>query len=153
MVYLQKIIESIREIRNQMKIPPSKFIDVMIKCNSEKSEILLNENILFVSQLTRSGNIKIGKDISKPEGSSSSVVGGDEIYVPLKDLIDLDKEKERLEKEIKRVGDMINSLKAKLNNENFIKRAPNDVIDKEKDKLQNFEFMLSKLNTNYNELK
>jgi valyl-tRNA synthetase len=152
MNYLQRIIESVREIRNQMKIPPAKYIEVLIRCFTDKNENLLKENISFISQLVRSGEIRIGKDLNKPEGSSSSVVAGDEIYVPLKDLIDIEKEKERLEKEIKRVTEMVNSLKAKLSNKNFTSRAPAEIIQKENEKLKNFELMLNKLRTNYDSL-
>jgi len=106
----------------------------------------------FISQLVRANRIIIGNNIAKPQGASSSVIMGDEIYIPLKDLIDIDKEKERLQKEIDRISNMIKSTTQKLNNPNFISKAPKNVIDNEKDKLNNFELMLKKLQDNYNNL-
>ena len=152
MIYLQKIVESVREIRSQMKIVPSKQIELHIKCQKEQNVKLINENLAFISQLTKSNKLVIGVGIEKPEGASSSVVMGDEIFVPLKDLIDVDKEKERLQKEITRVGGMLKALTGKLSNENFLARAPKDVVDNEKDKLANFEFMLKKLQENFDNL-
>jgi valyl-tRNA synthetase len=149
MIYIQKIIESVREIRSQMKIAPSKQIELHIKCVKDSKISLIKENISFISQLTKANNIEVGSDISKPEGSSSSVVMGDEIFVPLKDLIDVDKEKERLQKEITRVDGIVKSLMAKLTNENFLAKAPQDVVDTEREKLANFELMLRKLRENY----
>jgi valyl-tRNA synthetase len=152
MIYIQKVVESVREIRSQMKIAPSKQIELHIKCQKETSVKLINENLPFLSQLTKANKIEIGIEIEKPEGASSSVVMGDEIFVPLKDLIDVDKEKERIQKEISRVGNMVKSLTAKLNNENFLSKAPKDVVDNEKDKLANFELMLRKLQENFDNL-
>ena len=152
MLYIQKIIEAIREIRSQMKVAPSKQIDILIKSSNDNNLKLITQNLNFISQLVRANKIIIGNDIAKPQGASSSVIMGDEIYIPLKDLIDIDKEKERLQKEIDRISNMIKSTTQKLNNPNFISKAPKNVIDNEKDKLNNFELMLKKLQDNYNNL-
>ena len=149
MIYIQKIVESVREIRSQMKIVPSKRIEIIIKCSKESKISLIKNNISFISQLTKASNIEVGADVVKPEGSSSSVVMGDEVFVPLKDLIDVDKEKERLQKEINRIEGIVKSLAAKLNNESFLAKAPKDVVNNERDKLTNFELMLRKLYENH----
>ena len=149
MNYIQKIIESVREIRSQMKIAPAKQIELIIKSTKESRISLIKENSSFISRLIKANNIEIGIDTTKPKGSSSSVVMGDELFVPLKDLIDVDKEKERLQKEINRISAMVTSLTAKLNNEAFLTKAPKDVLANEKDKLDNFETMLRKLYENY----
>jgi len=124
----------------------------LIKSSNDNNLNLINQNTNFISQLVRANKIIIGNDIAKPKGASSSVVMGDEIYIPLKDLIDIDKEKERLQKEIDRISNMIKSTNQKLNNPNFISKAPQNVIDNERDKLNNLELMLNKLQENYNNL-
>jgi valyl-tRNA synthetase len=75
----------------------------------------------------------------KPEQSVTAVVDGIEIFLPLKGLIDMDKEIARLEKEVEKVNKEIERLEKKLNNEGFVAKAPADVIAGEKEKLAKYQ--------------
>jgi len=73
------------------------------------------------------------------------VVEGSEIFIPLEEIIDLEKEQKRTEKEIDRLEGFLKSINGKLNNEQFVKNAPDDVVKRERDKRQDTENSLQKL--------
>jgi valyl-tRNA synthetase len=86
--------------------------------------------------------------IKKPSWSASAVVKDAEIFVPLEGVVDVEKERTRLEKEIVRVTDLLTKTNKKLSNEDFLKRAPKEVIEKEETKRGDYEKMIDKLNQN-----
>ncbi len=145
---LQELISSIRNIRGEMNIPPSKKCDVHIKVEDNQFEDLVNAYSFYVERLARVDNILIGKNIPRPKNSSVSVIKGNEVYIPLEGLIDVNVERERLRKEIERLENLLEGVNKKLSNENFINRAPADIIQKEKEKLQNFSEALEKVRKN-----
>lgn len=140
MRYLQDIITGIRNIRGEMNIPPSKEIDVHIKIPDYDERFTI-----YIKKLTRASSVVAGNDVEKPEMSASAVVRDTEIYVPLEGLIDLDKERERLTKEINRLQGALKGIDKKLSNDNFIGKAPAEVVDREKQKKNDYEANLKKL--------
>ncbi len=80
------------------------------------------------------------------------MIGATELFVPLAGLIDLDKEREKLRREAERVGQLLASTSAKLTNENFISRAPAEVIEKERSKVENYREALERLRKNLAQL-
>ena len=113
---------------------------------------LLSTNQSYIRRLAKVESFSIGFDLHKPETSASSVVHGTEIFVSLEGLINVDAERSRLEKEIDRVKGVIAGIESKLNNEQFIKRAPAQVIEKEKMKIESMKVTLSKLEENFQPL-
>jgi len=83
--------------------------------------------------------------MSKPKASASAVVKGCDIFIPLEGLIDLDVERTRIEKEITRLSSSLEGVKKKLSNENFVAKAPADVIEKERTKMEDWEKSFEKL--------
>ena len=79
-------------------------------------------------------------------------MGGLEIYVPLAGLIDIGVERMRLEKEIARIERQLNDLNQKLSNQDFLRKAPQEVVDREKNKKEDFETNLKKLQVNLGSL-
>ncbi|MFN4112062.1 MAG: class I tRNA ligase family protein, partial [Ignavibacteria bacterium] len=145
---LQDLISSIRNIRGEMNVPPSKKCNLHIKSEDRVFEDIVNAYSYYVEKLARVENILIGKNISRPKNSSVSVIKGSEIYIPLEGLIDIDIERERLKKEMERLEKLLESVNKKLSNENFVSRAPSDVIQKEREKQQNFSEALNKVRKN-----
>ena len=84
----------------------------------------------------------------RPKLCASSVVDGAELFIPLEGLIDIAQEQARLQKDIERVSGMLEGVQRKLNNENFVERAPKEVVDREREKLENFAHTLEKLEKN-----
>jgi len=150
---LQDVVVAIRTMRSEMNVPPSKQASVMINSDSSsKSEVLVSHKS-YISNLANLTDILIEKDIEQPESSATAVVGDLEIFLPLAELIDLDKEKERLEKEINDAEGRLKKSQSKLSNENFVEKAPEQVVNKEREKAATYEEELSKLKNNYEKIR
>jgi valyl-tRNA synthetase len=87
----------------------------------------------------------VSAELENPETSASAVIEGTELFVPLEGLIDLDKERKRIQKEIDRLEGFLKSIEGKLNNDGFVNNAPEDVVQKERDKKEDTETNLQKL--------
>ena len=90
-----------------------------------------------------------GSDLKRPPHSAAIVVEKMELFIPLEGLIDLDKERHRLSNEIDRLQHRQSKILAKLQNDNFMKKAPNEVVKNEKKKLSDMTSTLEKLQQNY----
>jgi valyl-tRNA synthetase len=134
------IVTAIRNIRGEMNIPPSKKITVMLKSN-EVSE----RQIDYIKKLARVEDLKAGESITKLKASASAVVKSSEIYIPLEGLIDLDFERQRLQKEITRLEGSLAGIEKKLSNEKFVSGAPAEVVEKERTKQRDWQENLRKL--------
>jgi len=142
---LKQVCYSIRNIRGEMNVPPEKKTPVMIR--TEKNEVMdvVEEHIEVIKFLARLTDVEYGNDIKKPEGSASAVGSGYEIYLPLKGLIDIEREKERLSKELSRIDIEIERAKNKLENKSFIKKAPREIINKEKKRLDEYKMAYQRI--------
>ncbi len=136
MEYVIDAISGIRSIRGELNIPPSLNLDVYIKTLTNEAEEVLRWGAKFILKLARVSQLNISKDIERERGSAISVKRGFEIYIPVKDLIDIEQEKKRLQKELVKTEQDINFLNKKLMNEDFIKNAPKDVVQKDKEKYE-----------------
>lgn len=138
--FVQNVITAIRNIRGEMNIAPSKQINVIIKTDK-----LSDVQKQYIKSLGRVETLEYGAEITKPKASASAVVKGAEIFIPLEGLIDLNVERQRIEKEINRLEGGLRGIDAKLSNEKFVSNAPADVVEKEKIKKADFESSLAKL--------
>jgi valyl-tRNA synthetase len=129
------VISGIRNIRGEMEVPPSKEIAVILSCGSEESLRLMKHSEGSIIGLARISDLAIGSGIDKPEDASIQVAGDVNIYVPLKGLVDVAAEEERLLKEIAKIAKEIEVFSKKLENPAFVDRAPADIVAKEKEKL------------------
>ncbi len=149
---VQTMISAIRTIRSEMDVPPGKKADVLIKTSDKKATAILKELESQLLTLGRIDNLTIGDDIRKPPLSASAVVPCGEIYIPLEGLIDLESEKNRLEKELEKQKKFLGRIKKKLANRDFLSRAPAEVIDGEKVKQKQAEDSIGRLNKNLESL-
>jgi valyl-tRNA synthetase len=137
---VENIVTAIRNIRGEMNIPPSKRINVLLKSNEVKER-----QIDYIKKLAKVEDLKVGENITKPNACASAIVKSAEIYVPLEGLIDLDVEKQRLQKEIKRLEGSLAGVEKKLSNEKFVNGAPQEVVEKERAKQKDWQENLRKL--------
>jgi valyl-tRNA synthetase len=140
MEVVENIVTAIRNIRGEMNIPPSKKINVLLKTN-EVSE----RQIDYIKKLAKVEDLKAGENMVKPKASASSVVKSSEIYIPLEGLIDLEVERQRLQKEITRLEGSLAGIEKKLSNEKFVSGAPSEVVEKERTKQRDWQENLRKL--------
>ena len=145
------VITSIRNIKSNLGISPKKEIKIYCRGVQSKTAVM-NNNKHHLLQLVNVKHIECGKDIEKPDQSATSVINNLEIFIPLQGLIDIDKELARLEIKLKDLKARLNNIKKKLDNENFVKKAPKDIINHEQKKYDSYLEDYDKLLDNYNSL-
>jgi valyl-tRNA synthetase len=145
---VQDVVTSIRNIRSEMNVPPAKKADVMIRVDNKNLKQTLQDNQDHILNLGKVENLRIDIEMAKPDHAASGVIKDAEIFVPLEGLIDLEQERTRLEKEISRVTQLLDKTNKKLSNEDFLKRAPQGIIQKEKSRREEYRKMVEKLNKN-----
>jgi valyl-tRNA synthetase len=143
--WIQLIIEGVRNIRGEMNIAPGKKIPVLLKNGSETDKARLHQNKQLLSALAKLESIIwLNSDDTAP-AAATQLAGEMEILVPMADLIDKDAELARLNKEIEKINKQLVSLKGKLNNANFVDRAPAAVVEKEQQRLARQQIALEQL--------
>ena len=151
MNFVMMIISSIRNIRSELNISPKKEAELMCRGKKDKTDIILNNKKYFESFI-KINEIHIGEKIDKPSQSSTAVIQDVEIFLPLAGLIDIEKEINRLKVKISDLEGRIKSVKSKLDNDNFVKRAPKEIVSHEKQKYNNYKNDYDKLVDNLNSL-
>ena len=144
MELLQKTIGAIRNIRGEMNVPQDKKANVLIR-GPESKLSMLEKNAHYLETLGDVDELTIAQDLEKPKDAATGIAGDLEIFVPLAGLIDLDKERERITKEIERLKGFLIGLNKKLNNQQFVERAPEAVIEKERQKQRDAREKMVKL--------
>ena len=151
MHFVMSIISAIRNLKSELNISPKKEINLVCRGDKIKTQVILDNNKYF-NDLVKVNNIKCYEKIDKPEKSSTLVINDIEIFIPLEDLIDIDKEIIRLQDKINDYQGRMNSVKKKINNENFVKRAPKEIVEHEKNKYINYKNNINKLKENLDNL-
>jgi len=149
---IQQMVSSIRNIRTEFKLSPNDEIDLAINAHTEEIAQALQENEWIFRKLQSIRTFNVDISLAKPEASASSVVDGNELFIPLKGFVDLDKERDRMKKEIDRLEGFLQSIESKLNNEGFVTNAPEEVVQKEHDKKADTKTNLRKLKANLEDL-
>ena len=147
MEVIQELVTSIRAMRSRVNIPPSKNIKLIIKCNENKRSLVSQNDELLIS-LAKLDSYEYSDSKDKISESATSVVRGVELYIPLKGLVDLEKEKMQLMKRKIKIEDLLKGINRKLSNENFINNAPEKIIKGEKEKELSLKDELTKINSN-----
>jgi valyl-tRNA synthetase len=145
------VITAIRNIRSVWNIDPRTEVEAIANVGPGADERLLRESLDMVKRLARVRDLRIGNH-PKPKNSASGVVGAVELYVPLEGLIDFGKECARLKKEEIRMAAEHHSLKGRLKNEEFLSKAPEDVVAKQRLRMAELEKQVRKLRENLKEI-
>ena len=128
------IIKAVRNIRAEVDTPMSRKVTMMIQAQNEEVAAQLEAHRLYMERFCNTEALTIGVDIETPEEAMSAVVTGAELFLPLKGLIDFEKEIARLEKELEKWQKEVNLVQKKLSNEGFVKKAPEKVVEAERKK-------------------
>ena len=133
--WVMDFILGIRRIRGEMNIAPGKPLSVLLKNGSDKDRPFLENSQQYLMKLGRLESIDwLEQNAEEPE-SAIALVGELRILIPMAGLIDKNAELARLDKEIQKLQKELPRIEGKLNNPKFIDKAPQEVIDKEKEKL------------------
>jgi len=142
---IMEIIRGIRNIRAEADTLPSKKLNAVISAEG-KAHDYVSSGERYIKSLANISEITFTNDKEQiPEDAMSAVVKNVEIYIPLDQLIDFNAELERLEKEADRLQNELERVEMKLKNESFISKAPQKVVDGEKEKKQKYQDMMEKV--------
>jgi valyl-tRNA synthetase len=138
--FTMDVIRSIRNIRAEANVVPSKKVKVILTPEDKEKEEWIKGSVIYFEKLASASEVIVtynAQDI--PQDVISAVVHGAKIYLPLFELVDKEKEIERLEKEQEKTQKEIDRVTSKLNNQGFVSKAPAKVIEEEKEKQQKYQ--------------
>ncbi len=148
---IKEIIKSLRNIKVQSGCAPSKKVKLFVKTENKR---IIKNGAIYIEKLAGISEIELIEDKNAlTEKTISQIVGNIELYVPLGELVDLSKEIERLEKELATVSSEIQRASGKLSNNSFLEKAPKNLVEAEREKLNNYLDMRTKLADRIKELK
>lgn len=135
-------IRNVRNVRAEMNVPPSKKAKIIIVPTDDKRPAMEDGKEYFKS-LASASEVEIQDNKNGiPEDAVSVVIDGVELFIPLDELVDFEKEKERLNKERDKALAEIKRVEGKLNNPGFVNKAPAKLVEEEKAKKEKFEEIL-----------
>ncbi|MBM4263356.1 MAG: valine--tRNA ligase [Deltaproteobacteria bacterium] len=141
---LMGVVRAIRNLRTEMNCPPGKEVKVIFY-GQEAELVFLRGQQPYLRSLARVGSADYLASGERPKGAATAVVGATEIYLPLDDLVNLDEEKARLSKEVGKIEGELVRVEKKLANNDFLAKAKEDVIQKERDKMNEYQEKLRAL--------
>ena len=143
MELIMRAIRAVRNRRAEMNVPPAKKSKLLIL--ADRPQVFVDGQA-FIKKLAYASELEILKETPADAAQMvSCVTEGATLYMPMKELVDLDKERERLNKERKNAEQQIEKIRAKLQNENFTSRAPEAVVAGERERLAKFEKLAENL--------
>ena len=143
---IKEAVRAIRGVRTAMNVPPSKKATVYVVSEDQRLLGIFEHSKSFFATLGYAGEVMLQMDKTGiAEDAVSAGISGAVIYMPFADLVDIDKEIERLQGEEKRLAGELARSNGMLNNEKFVSRAPEAKIAEEKAKLQKYTQMMEQV--------
>ncbi|HXV19144.1 MAG TPA: class I tRNA ligase family protein, partial [Candidatus Omnitrophota bacterium] len=141
-------IQSIRNVRSAWQINPKDPVLVAVKVARDKELKVLKDFSSYIVQMAKVSSLQIGKNITRPKESAVANIGRIETYVVLSGLIDIQVERQRIECALEDVEKMIRGVEGRLRNDEFVKKAPKDIVDRERLKAEELENRKKRLQDN-----
>jgi len=132
MAFIFDLISGVRNIRSEMNVQPSMKIKVLANTEDEQEKLLIAENKSVIANLATLENLSFCDSDNLPSNAATSVTGNTTCFVSLEGVIDFEKEIKRLEKELEKSTKELMGIQKRLNNDSFLEKAPEKVIDKVK---------------------
>jgi len=136
---VQNVIRSVRNIRAEVNAPMSKQIQLMISTSDDQVQHDLETNVSYLKKFTNASELLVERNMPAPEKAMSAIVTGAELFIPLADLINIEEEIARLNKELVKYTKEVERVEKKLNNPGFVGKAPAHVIEEEQAKAQDYK--------------
>jgi valyl-tRNA synthetase len=137
------LVRGTRSIRAEMNVPPGARLTLLVRDASQQTRERLDRNLEVIRQLARLDRAEASSDF--PKGTAQFVLGEATVGLPLGDVIDFGKERTRLERELKKAEDEIARVDGKLANEQFVAKAPEDVLIEQREKRREAGEMAARL--------
>ena len=152
--HCKDLVKGVRNVRTQMEVPQSRKAKLFIVSDDEKLGQVFNDNKEVYVNLAYASEITVQADKAGiGEDAVSVVIPGAVVYLPLEDLVDFEKEKERLGKEKERLTKELARSKGMLSNEKFIQNAKPEKVEEEKAKLAKYEQMMAQVEERLSQMK
>jgi valyl-tRNA synthetase len=151
MQFIMMIISSVRNMKSELSISPKKEVELICRGSDKKTKVIV-DNKKYLESLIKVTKINAATKVDKPNQSATAVIQDVEIFLPLAGLIDINKEVNRLKTKIADLEGRMKSVRGKLDNANFIKRAPKEIVQHEQNKYDNYKSDYDKLVENHNSL-
>ncbi|MFP4014209.1 MAG: valine--tRNA ligase [Chitinispirillaceae bacterium] len=151
--FLKEVIVALRTIRSENNVPPDKTGTATIVSVDQSTTEWLQSQVSVINQFVRLSQTTVGMQAQKPGFAGSAVVRGNQIFISLEGLIDKQVEIDRLTRELERLKGMAAGTKKRLENDNFVSRAPVNVVEKEKEKYEGILLNLEKIEKSLESLK
>lgn len=152
--YVKDLVKNIRNIRAEKNIPNKKKTNTLFYTVDEFTKNAILNNVNHLEHLGFSESVEfVDKNEIDLDGYISLNEGKGEVFLPLKELVDFEEEKNRLEKELTKIQSEIDRVNSKLSNEGFMKKAPEKLVEEERTKLDTFNVMLKNINDQIEKLK
>jgi valyl-tRNA synthetase len=145
-------VRAIRNLRAEMNCPPSREVSVILYGPETEISILRSQEP-YLRTLARVGSISYVTGGERPKGTATAVVGPLEIFVPLGDMIDVQEERARLVREVKKLEEELLRIEKKLSNGDFLNKAKQEVVQKERDKAARYGDKMRALNQSLERLR
>ena len=143
--WLQSFVTNVRQIRSEMNISPKVKIDVLLEETNTEDIEKLDQTSSLIKDLASLNDIKVLKKKEDTPISAIALLGKSKILIPLEGLIDIGEETKRLKKKFDKNSSEVNSVKNRLTNKDFINKAPKEVVEELKNKLEKLEFDQEKI--------
>lgn len=147
-----EMITAIRNARAEMNIPPSKKAELIISTDHNDVKNLMSQINIHLDSLASTHSVRIEPADYHLEESLQVIKSNYKLFIPLRGLIDYEKEMDRQAKELEKIRGEIQRAKSKLNNESFVNKAPEAVVEVERDKLQKYLHLEKELKENLDDL-
>lgn len=135
MAFLIEMVRRVRAIRADLGIPTAK-VDIILSCDDERTPVLVNENLWWLQFVGRINTVKFIRPGETVPQAVSELVDSAEIFVPLTGIVDMGKLKERWQKRLGELERELERVQARLSNPQFIERAPAEVVEVERQRLE-----------------
>jgi len=149
---LMDVITGIRNLRSEMNVHPAQKVNIIVLSGSEPVRELISRRETFLKNLAKVEDLQIRADGERPKGAVSCITDQAETYMLLEGVIDISAETAKLQKETAKLQTELKRVQNKLANRDFLERAPAEIIDKEKGKVQEFVARLEKIEANLKRL-
>ena len=149
---VQRVTFSIRNMRSEMNVPPATSVRAIVRPSDETTGSTLRNNVSHIMELARCSEVVVEAEAEVPEQVAKTFLPEAEVFLPLEGVIDIEAEKRRLTKERDRVSTFIERARAKLASQDFVNKAPAEVVEQQREKLAEFEQKLSKLDDSLSSL-
>ncbi|WRP05453.1 valine--tRNA ligase [Rossellomorea aquimaris] len=138
MKLLVDIIRAVRNVRAEVNTPMSKQINLMLKAKDAHTLTIIEKNKAYIEKFCNPEKLEMGTDLVTPDKAMTAVVTGVDLFLPLEGLINIEEEIARLQKELEKWTKEVSRVQGKLNNEKFVSKAPQNVVDEEKAKEKDY---------------